>query len=272
VKASIRSSVFFIVFAAGTLAACGGGADSGARDAATETSDGAADPVLQILARPQVQNALAAAAAAGYPITTETAPNPPPISGYYLHPYMEGRFVASGNGANLNSGVFGNELRVTVASDGTVSEASVSFADTGVFGSIVTSGFLLRGTNDTFTLYQSYPLPCPIAGSDRVVDMVSIQSARFVASTGDWESLRAISVAVAAAGTRTSDCDTAYAGDTEVPGGWIVSEAPRYQRITVDDLQYMCVDGNAGYVAGESWTRADATACVCSDDFLVECG
>src|SRR5688572_7560382 len=85
-----------------------GGSDSGAGDAATETGDASGDPVLDLLAQPHVQDALAAAAAAGYPITTHTKRDPPPLTGYYLKPLGEGRFVASGNGANLSSGVLGN--------------------------------------------------------------------------------------------------------------------------------------------------------------------
>jgi hypothetical protein len=271
VKPSILNAVSAI-FAAGALAACSGDAASGARDAATETVDASPDPVLELLARPHVQDALAAAAAAGYPIATDTRPEPPPITGYYLKPLGEGRFVASGNGANLSSGTLGNEIRVTVHDDATVSEASVSFDASGQFGSIVTSGLLLRGANDDFTMYQSYTIPCPYQGTDRVIEGVSIRSGRFVAATGDWESLRQINVTVAASGTRTSSCDQAFAGDTELAGGWIVSETPRHQRITVADLEYMCVDENAGYVAGEDWTRADTTACSCSNDFLVVCG
>ena len=152
--------------------------------------------------------------------------------------------------------------------DGSVTEASVSFDDIGQFGSIVTSGLMLRGASGAFTLYQSYTAHC----LDRVIETVSIQSGRFVATTGDWESLRQIDITVAATGTQTSSCDQTFAGDTEVPGGWIVSETPRHQRITVADLQYMCVDGAAGYVAGETWTRADGTACSCTTDFLVVCG
>jgi hypothetical protein len=261
VKPSIVNTVS-IILAAGALAACSGGADSGA----------SGDPVVDLLARPQVRDALAAAAAAGYPITTETAPDPPSITGYYLKPLGEGRFVASGNGANLTSGVLGNEFRVTVDDDGSVTEAGVSFDDVGQVGSLVTSGLLLRGANGDFTMYQSYTIPCPVQGSDRVVEGVSIRSGRAVATTGDWETLRQISITVAASGTQTSSCDQVYAGDTEVPGGWIVAETPLFQRITVADLLYMCVDEGVGYVAGETWNRADTTACSCSADFLVVCG
>jgi hypothetical protein len=88
---------------------------------------------------------------------------------------------------------------------------------------------------------------------------------------GDWQSTRQINITVAASGSQTSLCDQAFAGDTEVPGGWIVSEITRWQRITVADLRYMCVDESAGYVAGESRTRADATECACATDFLVLC-
>jgi hypothetical protein len=244
---------------------------AGALQACSDGGDASGDPVLELLARPHVQEALAAAAAAGYPITTETKPEPPALTGYYVKPFGEGRFVASGNGANLTSGVLGNEFRVAVNSDGSVTEASVSFDQVAPVGSIVTSGLLLRGADDRFTLYDSYTLPCPVAGTDRAVEMVSILSGRFAATTGDWESMRQIIIAVAASGAYTSDCDPRYAGDTELPGGWIVSETALRRRIGVADLQFMCVDEGAGYVAGESWTRADTTACSCSTDFVVVC-
>jgi hypothetical protein len=268
VKPSPANGVFSIL-AAGMLAACSGGADQGAGDAGPDSGD-AGDAVLAILARPHVQEALAAAAAAGYPIAAETAPNPPPISGYYRKAFGEGRFVASGNGANVTTRLAGNELRETVQGDGSVTEASLVFDDVAA-SSVVTSGVLLRGTNDSFTLYESYTFPCPFPGADRVIEAVSIRSGRFVAATGGWESVRQIIVTVAATGTRTDSCDQIYGGDTEEAGGWIVSEAPRYQRITVAELSHMCVDEDAGYVAGESWTRADATACACSVYFTVAC-
>jgi hypothetical protein len=268
VKPSTANGVF-IILAAGMLAACSGGGDEGARDGGPDS--GGADPVLEILARPHVHEALAAAAAAGYPITVETAPNPPPITGYYLKPLDAGHFVASGNGANLTSRIAGSELRVTVESDGSVTEAGVSFSDVAQIGSGVTSGMLLRGASDSFTMYLSGATPCTYDGSDRVTEGVTIRSGHFVAATGDWETVRQISITVSATGTRTASCDQAYAGDTEVPGGWIIAEVPRYQRITVDDLQYMCVDEDAGYIAGETWTEADSTACTCNSYYGVEC-
>jgi hypothetical protein len=220
-----------------------------------------------------VKGALDAASSAGYPITTHTGRTPPPIGGYFSKPPGVGRFVASGNGANLNSGVLGNESRVTVRDDDTVTEALVSFSSQGeIFGSAVITGYVLRGADDAFSLYRTYQVPCQLEGANRIVDLVSILTGRFEPASGDWVSTRQITVAVAATGDRTMACDQLYAGDTEVPGGWYVADVPRHQSITTSELGYMCVDADAGYVAGETWTHDDGTACSCSADFVVECG
>jgi hypothetical protein len=262
----VGSGVVFIAHATGALAACSGGGNDAGPDAGDTK-----DPVLEILARPHVQDALAAAAAAGYPLTIETKPDPPPIAGYYVKQFGEGRFVASGNGANLTSAVAGEERRVDVHPDGTVSDASVGFYAGQTYGSGVATGLLLRGEGDNFTFYTTYHSACPIAGSNLVLDGVSIESGHFGAATGDLETVRHIAITVAATGTQSADCAEACAGDTEVAGGWIVGEIPRYEHITADELVYMCVDEDAGYVAGESWKEADGTACACDDYFEVAC-
>src|SRR3954462_13960642 len=123
----MRNAVSIIIAAGALATACSGGADSGARDASPDGGDGSADPVLELLARPHVQDALAAAAAAGYPISTASKLDPPPVTGYYLKPNGLGQFVASGNGADLTTGVAGDESRVMVQPDGSVTIAYVSF-------------------------------------------------------------------------------------------------------------------------------------------------
>jgi hypothetical protein len=246
--------------------------DAGVLDGDVDGSD-AGDPVLDVLGNPHVKDALDAASTAGYPITTHAGRTPPAIGGYLLKPPGVGRFVASGNGANLNSGVLGNESRVTVHDDDTVTEALVSFSSQGeIFGSAVITGYLLRGADDAFTLYRTYQIRCQLEGANRIVDLVNILTGRLEAASGDWVSTRQISVAIAATGDPTAACDQLYVGDTEVPGGWYVADVPRHQSITVAELGYMCVDADAGYIAGETWTRGDGTACSCSADFVVECG
>jgi hypothetical protein len=77
-------------------------------------------------------------------------------------------------------------------------------------------------------------------------------------------------VTIATHGTLTPDCAQVFQGGTEIVGGWGVQEAPRYESITVADLMYMCVDGNAGYVPTETWASEGGT-CTCTPDSTVSC-
>jgi len=151
-----------------------------------------------------------------------------------------------------------------------VTEASVAFSQGYITGSSVETGSVLRGANGELTLYATYHADCPVQGSDFSIDGYSITSAKFVSDTGYWLEVRRLIVTIATHGTLTTDCAGIYLGGTENVGGWGVQEAPRYESVTVSELTYMCVDGDAGYVEGETW-QDEGGRCTCTPDYTVSC-
>jgi hypothetical protein len=254
------------------LDAAGDGALQATPDAGdSEAGPGGVETPEQILAHPRVQAALTAARERGFPVATRTERGAPKIAGYYSKEAGTGSYVASGNGANVGSGFFGFEMRVKVDASDRVEEASVSFYNGDAVGSVIKRGAILRGVANEFTLYTQSQRRCPDAASNFTVQGVTITSAEFEATTGDWVSVRTLDVTIATEGQLSAACAQMLAGDTETVGGWALGEVPRYEHITPADLTYMCVDEDVGYVAGESWMRADRSPCRCSDSFSVVC-
>jgi len=131
-------------------------------------------------------------------------------------------------------------------------------------------GIVLRGANNELTLYTNYQAKCPEAGSDFAVDGYSITSAKFLPDTGYWIQVRRLIVTISTTGTLTAGCAQIFVGGSEHTGGWGLSEVPRHQSVKPADLMYMCVDGDAGFIEGETWTRSGG-ACTCTADYTVEC-
>jgi hypothetical protein len=225
----------------------------------------------QILANQHVQDALAAAKAAGHEVKAFTQHGAPAIAGYYVKPEGEGKIVASGNSANVDNGLSGLEIRVDVDSTDHLTLADVGFLNGSLFGVAGTeTGALLRGENDEFTIYYRRVTRCPEPNQDSAVYSIGLTYAKLY-DNGDWLTVRTLAVSVAVTGTVTANCAAEYTGNLETPGGWYESEAPRYVPTPLSDLSYMCTDDNVGYVPSENWARKDGTECTCTLDISVDC-
>jgi hypothetical protein len=240
------------------------------------TEPGAFYTPEQILANEHVKAALAAALAAGHEVKTYTDHGAPPITGYYVKPEGEGKMAATGNGDNVGDGIVGLELRYTVSADDELASADIGYLNGALFGTGgLAAGALLRGKDNEFTIYDRHVVRCLEPGSDSAVYAIGITYAHL--STDDnfkgyWLLIRDLSISIATTGTLTDACAAEYAGDLETVGGWSESEVPRYIPTAVTDLQYMCVQGDAGYVPGESFVQKDGTRCLCDDTSSLVCG
>jgi len=70
-------------------------------------------------------------------------------------------------------------------------------------------------------------------------------------------------------GTYTAACDA------RLPGGavnkWTVSRHAPLRKVEVNELRYMCVDGDKAYVVKEIWKNKDKESCTCTKDIEIEC-
>jgi hypothetical protein len=251
--------------------ASGGGAGGGSGGTGG-TAGSAPDEVNEILNDPAVHSALEEARDQGVDIPTHTEKDAPDPSGYYWFAPRAGTWVASGNGANVGFTTHALEMRVALNSDGTVDTASVNSPDGFTpANSAVNEGYLLRGAGDEVTLYGNRTIECNLDGSSYTIVQAYIWTGTFDGGTGDWLDQRQFVATTSTEGELTAACEEGLVGNTEVVGGWAVVTIPEATKITVDDLVLMCVDGDAGYVASESWVGEGGTACECTPEYVIAC-
>lgn len=230
------------------------------------------DPVDDILSNPAVQSALEEASEQGIDISTHTENDAPDPSGYYDFEHHVGTWVASGNGANVGFVTTAAEMRLDVKPDGTLDMATVSAFD-GVtpssFG--VSHGYLLRGAGNELTLYGHRVLDCDLGGSSFSVTGEFIWTGTLEEGTGNWVDQQQFAVTTATEGELTPECEEGLVGNTEVVGGWAVAIVPVATKVTVEDLDLMCVDGDRGYIPTEEWTGEGGAACECTPELAVSC-
>jgi hypothetical protein len=251
--------------------ASGGASEGGASSAA---GDGRAlpDAVREILNDPAVKSALKEARDQGVEIVTHTEDEAPDLTGYYSYALRAGKWIASGNGANIGSATTAAELRVDLKTEGSVDTAMVSSFD-GVLPAsyAIEEGYLLRGAAREVTLYGRRRSKCNLSGSSYAVSQAYIWTGTLADGTGDWLEQRQFTVTTATEGELTSVCAEALVGNIEIVGGWAAVAIPVATKVRAQDLEMMCVDEGRGYVPTEMWTRTDGSACECLTDFSISC-
>ncbi|HWP06645.1 MAG TPA: hypothetical protein VNN72_12920, partial [Polyangiaceae bacterium] len=225
----------------------------------------------KVLANPTVKEALAALHDAGYDIVTHTETSPPDVSGYFRKEDGEGEFVANSGGGGVGSSIVGQETRVDLNDDGTLDAFQVAYSGSKPTSYTVRRGELLRGTGNEFTIYAMSRLVCTESGSDYTTYDLRITSGTLDAATGDWKNLLNLNVTVASRGTLTSACASRANGLTENVDEWAASSIELFARVKPADLEYLCVDGDAGYAPTETWTGAGGKACQCTTAYAVSC-
>jgi hypothetical protein len=225
-----------------------------------------------ILADARVRAALQAAADAGIEFPTHTELDAPSIAGLYISPDEVGEFVASGDGSDIGRSIAGYESRITLADGDRIDSASVGFNRGEPVGFSLSQGILLRGVRDAYTTYGRSKIVCTENGSDYTMWTINIGSASLSPATSEHTGLVSATVTVAVEGTLTSTCARRYAGNVERAGGWVVAQSPGLQKVDIDELEFMCVDGGSAYVPTEAWQRSATISCVCTSTYTVSCG
>lgn len=225
----------------------------------------------KVLANPKVQDALAALHDAGYDLPTHTETTPPDVSGYLRKESGDGEFIANSGGGGVGQGIVGQETRVDLNDDGTLDSFQVGFSDLEPTSYSIRRGQLLRGTGNDFTIYATSRLVCTEGGADYNTYDLRITSGTLDPATGDWTNTLNLNLTVATQGTLTSACASRANGLTENVDEWTASAVERLPRVQPADLEYMCIEGGAGYAPTETWTGAAGEDCACTTEYAVSC-
>jgi hypothetical protein len=219
-----------------------------------------------ILADPGVAASLAAFRATGRMFVTHTELDPPDLTSYYVHPRLGSQVVATGDNSGVGGGLVAHELRLIVTNQTLLDGAYVEYEGGVPVSYIVSRGSLLHGSGSSFTIYARNRFVCTVGPLE--ILYIDITTGN-VDSSGNLTGGSSLSVTVWDNGQQASACG--LIGNTEVEGGWAGYVTPLKTKIPVTTLQYMCVDEGAGYVPGETWTRAGGSACECSTTFSIGC-
>ena len=211
----------------------------------------------KILANPEVKRVLKLAKDNGVNVRTELGNNPPNLTGYYRKEDGEGRRVITDKGL-IGIPLFGDESRVCTANNRYESAISMFGLSYGSVGATTTKNNMLRGNKNSYTIYQ--PIKPYVCGNTKIFSMLIISGK--INSNGDRVDEEVIrSTVYPSAETLTPDCNR-----------WSVSHRDTSNKINdLDDLEYMCVDGNKAYTPEETWKNSDKESCKCTEDIEIEC-
>ncbi len=226
----------------------------------------------KVLADPRVMDALAGLSEAGYDMNPHSETDPPDVSGYRRKPSGDGEFVANSGGGGVGQMIVGSESRAELDENGLLNSYDVSFSGTTPTGYSIQRGQIVRGTGNAFTIYKTSRSVCTESGSDFVNYSLGIVTGALEETTSDWVDVLRLSVTIGTSGELTSACASRLNGLVEVEGEWTASAIPRYETVEPTELDFLCVEGNAGYVPTEEWSGADGSACTCTTEYAVECG
>ena len=222
-----------------------------------------------IIAHPAVKKALDAAAAAGAPVKTNTGKSPPNIEGYYASPDPAGTFLATGDGRDVGVLAAPEEVHIVNVGVGLVDTHWVEFGGGAEPSGSSALGEFLRGEGNEFSLYQVQAGHCTAAGADYSSWGVLILTGQIDENSG-WKDLVGFTVTILADGVATTECTAPYAGNSALVGGWAVYRVPTEPKVSVSQLEHMCVDGTVAYVPNQSWTSG-STTCTCGKDIEKTC-
>jgi hypothetical protein len=226
-----------------------------------------------ILNDPRVRTVLDEIKSEGYEFMTHTELTPPDLSGFYRAPTATGKFIATGNGVDVGGALAGWECQLIQPNMNNLSSKSVSYISSGVAtGYSDSQGALIRGQGYQYSAYWRTLGTCTESDSHYNVWSVGIETASIDPASGNIVNLRFLGVTIRTDGTLTSACANRSGGNSEIVGGWALSEKPLINRANPTSLQYLCVDTDTGYIPGDTWTRADSTACQCTTSYKVSCG
>ncbi len=198
-----------------------------------------------------VKEVLAELEALGMTMPIHRGQFPPSQDGYYVRSSGQGKILAANDGAVVGASTTGMEARVVSKSVARFDSAVVEFAGGNPIGSASGSNAHVRGRDQDFT---------HLGGSGGLVVLFSATRGE----SGSWIAGRYLSLLLPTSGMPHAECPLGA-------GRYRFSSAPLTAKVEPAELDYMCVDENAGYVPNEYWTRGDGAECECTSSYLVSC-
>lgn len=224
-----------------------------------------------ILNNELVQQALSDAQADGVVIEASEAINPPDISGFYTRADLAGTFTATSDGTSVGNSLIGGESRIDVLPNNLLSTASVEFTNRSPILFAVSEGSIIRGEENSYTIYSRSKSTCTEANSDFTLFSVGINSATIDPISGDILDETRIGITVDTEGDLTQACADRLVGSVELAGEWATRSTSFTRKVEASELIYMCVDEDEAYAPTESWTSSDGMACSCTEDYMIAC-
>jgi len=213
----------------------------------------------KILSNPEVKKVLKIAKENGVNIRTELGNNPPNLTGYYRMESGGDAVVAATPTDGIYSyhlnNYFGAESRVCSTKERYEFLGSSFSTGGSKKGTYSIKNAMLRGDKNYYTYYRPYKSSC---GGD-VSYKIHISSAKLDLN-GNIVDEKFMTVKVY--GKMTRDCRN----------NWVAGYLENSNKVTdLDELEYMCVDGDKAYVPSETWTNSDKESCRCTADVEIEC-
>ena len=236
------------------------------------TSPGDFSSPEAIISNPVVADVLLELENRGLPIALSLDNDPPDISGIYRSEEGTGTVLDTSTGESIGVNFVGQERRREAEGD-RISAADVIFSQSMPVGFSISEGTFIRGEGNTFSTYSTSSSTCTADadGSEFMRSSITVTSAEFEPSTGNIVNNRFLEISIDVSGELVGECVTLVASRGTV-GGWVLGDLPLIPSVSVDAIQYMCVDDTDVYVPTETWIRADGQSCECSLDYETVCG
>ena len=260
------------------MTACGGGNGGGSSSCLTKQVDSDGDGFYdeidiapndasipgdfstpeKILANSAVKKAIKIAKKNDVDIHSYLGTNPPDLTGYYRMESGGGDAVVAvlGNQTRYHTNYYyGTEGRVCTSKKYFESIASNFEPNRGFLNLYSRKNAMLRGDKNHFTYYYPFKTIC----KGKTFYSIDIQSAR-LNEKGDIVGEKWVRIKIY--GEIATNC-----GD-DISAGYYDT---RYKISDLNELEYMCVDGEKAYVPNETWINKDKESCRCTTDIEMVC-
>ncbi len=224
-----------------------------------------------------VKKAINQAKNTAHKIETHLEKSPPNLTWYYRVESRHGKFVLTSNDKEIGRPLVGSENRITVQEGHLIDQAKISFAETIPVSYKFSDGSIIRGKDNSFTIYTRGKNVCTEADSNYTMYMIGIHTATLDTQSGNIIGSKELAVNIGTKGELTQACIDRYAAENEKKGGWSIFTYEHMEKIEdVNTLQYMCVDEGKAYIPTERWQNVKSELCSCtkiedSSEYEVTC-
>jgi len=196
----------------------------------------------------------------GTTINLQLGNNPPNIKGIYKTE-TGGNVVYARNsidGRTTGDVIMESETRLCTSKG--YSAIDISHPDVTKFARGV-----LKGEGKYFSIYglTSYP-----RSSGCMLYKVTIRNGKIDSKSGDIKNFKTVIAPLGYEEKTAGACDI-YKGAKRTEEVYTTRDLKKVKDL--DDLEYMCVDGDKAYIRGETWKNKAKESCKCTADIEIEC-